>query len=114
MLHRRPGPHRPTQRDALTALGVTPKRIYVDHGLTGSNRARPGLREASAACRAGNTLVVTKLDQNRSAARASSFPAGDSSVINTPTALSSRPGSPAGADPNGSLRDALHATDLAR
>ena len=43
------------QRDALTALGVKPDRIYVDHGLTGANRARPGLREALAACRAGDT-----------------------------------------------------------
>jgi DNA invertase Pin-like site-specific DNA recombinase len=51
------------QRDALTALGVAPDRIYVDHGLTGTNRARPGLREAMAACRAGDTLVVTKLDR---------------------------------------------------
>jgi DNA invertase Pin-like site-specific DNA recombinase len=39
------------QLDALTALGVAPDRIYVDHGLTGTNRARPGLREAMAACR---------------------------------------------------------------
>ena len=38
-------------------------RIYVDHGLTGTNRARPGLREALAACRSGDTLVVTKLDR---------------------------------------------------
>jgi DNA invertase Pin-like site-specific DNA recombinase len=51
------------QRDALTALGVDPKRIYVDHGLTGTNRGRPGLREALAACRQGDTLVVTKLDR---------------------------------------------------
>ena len=51
------------QRDALKALGVTAKRIYVDHGLTGTNRDRPGLREALAACRAGDTLVVTKLDR---------------------------------------------------
>ena len=51
------------QRQALTALGVDPARIYVDHGLTGTNRARPGLREAMAACRAGDTLVVTKLDR---------------------------------------------------
>ena len=40
-----------------------PNRIYVDHGLTGTNRERPGLREALAACRAGDTLVVTKLDR---------------------------------------------------
>lgn len=51
------------QRDALTTLGVAPERIYVDHGLTGSNRARPGLREAMAACRGGDVLVVTKLDR---------------------------------------------------
>jgi DNA invertase Pin-like site-specific DNA recombinase len=51
------------QRDALTALGVRPNRVYVDHGLTGINRARPGLREALAACRSGDTLVVTKLDR---------------------------------------------------
>ena len=51
------------QRDALAALGVTSERIYVDHGLTGTNRARPGLREAMAACRAGDVLVVTKLDR---------------------------------------------------
>ncbi len=37
--------------------------MYVDHGLTGTNRARPGLREALAACRAGDMLVVTKLDR---------------------------------------------------
>ena len=52
------------QRDALAALGVAPERIYVDHGLTGTNRARPGLREAmAAACRGGDVLVVTKLDR---------------------------------------------------
>lgn len=39
------------QRGGLAALGVTPGRIYVDHGLTGTNRERPGLREALAACR---------------------------------------------------------------
>ena len=51
------------QREGLAALGVTPDRIYVDHGLTGTNRERPGLREALAACRDGDTLVVTKLDR---------------------------------------------------
>ncbi len=51
------------QRDALTALGVAPERIYVDHGLTGTNRSRPGLREAMAACRGGDVVVVTKLDR---------------------------------------------------
>ena len=39
------------------------ERIYFDYGLTGTNRERPGLREALAACREGDTLVVTKLDR---------------------------------------------------
>ena len=51
------------QRDGLAKMGVEPDRVYVDHGLTGTNRERPGLREALAACRAGDTLVVTKLDR---------------------------------------------------
>ncbi|MFJ2298691.1 recombinase family protein [Oerskovia paurometabola] len=51
------------QREGLERLGVEAERIYVDHGLTGTNRERPGLREALAACRAGDTLVVTKLDR---------------------------------------------------
>ncbi len=51
------------QQNALAALGVDPKRIYLDHGLTGTNRNRPGLRQALAACRQGDTLGVTKLDR---------------------------------------------------
>ncbi|WP_422652856.1 recombinase family protein [Acidisarcina polymorpha] len=34
------------QRDVLVELGVAANRIYVDHGLTGKNRARPGLNQA--------------------------------------------------------------------
>jgi DNA invertase Pin-like site-specific DNA recombinase len=52
-----------SQRHGLAALGVADNRIYVDHGLTGTNRERPGLREALAACREGDTLVVTELDR---------------------------------------------------
>ncbi len=44
------------QRQALAALGVQPDRVYVDHGITGTHRQRPGLREALAACRPGDTL----------------------------------------------------------
>ncbi len=51
------------QRNALQTLGVGVSRIYVDHGLTSTNRDRPGLREAMAACRDGDTMVVTKLDR---------------------------------------------------
>ncbi len=43
------------QRDGLAALGVDAGRVYVDHGLTGTTRLRPGLREALAACRTGDT-----------------------------------------------------------
>ncbi|MBX3196222.1 MAG: recombinase family protein [Microbacteriaceae bacterium] len=51
------------QRDALAGLGVAAGNIHVDHGLTGTNRSRPGLDKALAAVRAGDTLVVTKLDR---------------------------------------------------
>jgi DNA invertase Pin-like site-specific DNA recombinase len=50
-------------RPQTAALGVKANRVSLDHGLTGTNRARPGLREALAACRSGDTLVVTKLDR---------------------------------------------------
>jgi DNA invertase Pin-like site-specific DNA recombinase len=51
------------QREALLGLGVTEDRIYLDHGLTGTNRARPGLDQALAAVRTGDTLIVPKLDR---------------------------------------------------
>jgi len=51
------------QRAALAELGVAADRIYFDHGLTGTNRARPGLNQALAAVRHGDTLVVPKLDR---------------------------------------------------
>jgi DNA invertase Pin-like site-specific DNA recombinase len=51
------------QSAQLAQLGVEPDRIYTDEGLTGTNRDRPGLRAAMAACREGDTLVVTKLDR---------------------------------------------------
>lgn len=51
------------QRQALCALGVSEERIYTDHGLTGTNRVRPGLDQALAAVREGDVLVVPKLDR---------------------------------------------------
>ena len=51
------------QRQTLLTLGVAEDRIYTDHGLTGTTRARPGLDQALAAVRAGDTLVVPKLDR---------------------------------------------------
>ena len=43
--------------------GVAEDRIYLDKGLTGTNRSRPGLDQSLAAVRAGDTLVVPKLDR---------------------------------------------------
>jgi DNA invertase Pin-like site-specific DNA recombinase len=51
------------QRRILSELGVEDERVYLDHGLTGRNRSRPGLTQALAALRDGDTLVVPKLDR---------------------------------------------------
>jgi DNA invertase Pin-like site-specific DNA recombinase len=48
---------------ALLDLNVPEDRIYTDHGLTGTNRERPGLAQALAAVRMGDTFVVPKLDR---------------------------------------------------
>lgn len=37
--------------------------MYLDHGLTGTKRTRPGLDQALAVVRTGDTLVVPKLDR---------------------------------------------------
>jgi len=49
------------QRQHLEQLGA--QQIYTDEGLTGRNRHRPGLTEALRAVRAGDVLLVTKLDR---------------------------------------------------
>lgn len=51
------------QQAALAELGVSPDRIYTDRGFSGTNRLRPGLDQALAAVREGDTLVVPKLDR---------------------------------------------------
>ena len=51
------------QRDRLRELGVAEDRIYLDDGLTGTTRNRPGLDQALAAVWEGDTLVVPKLDR---------------------------------------------------
>ena len=51
------------QRQERLALGFAGYRIYTDHGLTGTTRAGPGLDQALAAVREGDTLVVPKLDR---------------------------------------------------
>lgn len=49
------------QRDALTAAGC--ERVFVDEGVSGSVITRRGLDDAMAALKAGDTLVVWKLDR---------------------------------------------------
>lgn len=51
------------QVDALLKLGVVKDHIYTDKGFTGRNRERPGLDQALAAVRSGDSLVVPKLDR---------------------------------------------------
>jgi DNA invertase Pin-like site-specific DNA recombinase len=51
------------QRQLLLGLRVAPDRIYLDHGVTGTTRNRPGLDQVLAAVRSGDTLVVPKLDR---------------------------------------------------
>jgi hypothetical protein len=66
------------QREGLLTLGVDPGRLYVDHGLTGTNRERPGLREALAACRefvAPSGVAARLLSHGRTTAR---WPTGGS------------------------------------
>lgn len=50
------------QMDALIKFGVAKDQIYTDK-MSGANVSRPGLRAAMKALRAGDTLVVWKLDR---------------------------------------------------
>jgi DNA invertase Pin-like site-specific DNA recombinase len=50
------------QRDALVAAGVDPRHIYGDK-LSGSRDDRLGLKDCLAFLKAGDTLVVWKLDR---------------------------------------------------
>jgi DNA invertase Pin-like site-specific DNA recombinase len=51
------------QRGILAGLGVPDRRIYLDKGLIGTNRPRPGLDQALAAVRVGDTLMVPSSTQ---------------------------------------------------
>ncbi|MET9896141.1 hypothetical protein ABZZ47_39320 [Streptomyces sp. NPDC006465] len=42
----------------LLGPGVSGERIHLDHGLTGTDRDRPGLARALAAVRFGGTVVT--------------------------------------------------------
>ncbi len=58
------------QPAALIGLGVDPKRIYIDHGLTGTNRLRPSLDQAFAAVRGGDMFSISRPTVYRTLARA--------------------------------------------
>lgn len=49
------------QRDALKRAGCT--KLFVDEDASGASRARPALEEALNYLRAGDTLIVWKLDR---------------------------------------------------
>ena len=49
-LFHRPARIRPPSALALLELGVAENRIYTDHGLTGTTRARPGSTRVSPPC----------------------------------------------------------------
>ncbi|MBA8823844.1 DNA invertase Pin-like site-specific DNA recombinase [Saccharopolyspora lacisalsi] len=48
----------PACASGIGRLGVADERISLDHGLAGTTRARPGLDQALAAVRTGDTLVA--------------------------------------------------------
>jgi DNA invertase Pin-like site-specific DNA recombinase len=50
------------QKDALVAAGVDPQHLYEDVA-SGAKQQRPGLAMALKACRAGDTLVLWRLDR---------------------------------------------------
>ena len=49
------------QRDALRRVGC--ERVFEDHGVSGAKAKRPGLDKALAGLRAGDVLVIYKLDR---------------------------------------------------
>ena len=53
------------QRDALIAAGVKEdaRHIFEDHGVSGGKAERPGLTKCLDSLRAGDTLIVAKLDR---------------------------------------------------
>lgn len=55
--------HPEAQRDKLIAVGCDPDLIWTDHGASGAKASRPAWDACRAALRAGDALVVVKLDR---------------------------------------------------
>jgi DNA invertase Pin-like site-specific DNA recombinase len=55
--------HPAAQHDALRAAGVAAENIYIDNGVSGVKASRPQLDRLLGKLRAGDTLMVTKLDR---------------------------------------------------
>lgn len=51
------------QHDAMDKAGVLKRNRYVDHGISGTKRARPGLDELLSDVEPGDTIVLYKLDR---------------------------------------------------
>lgn len=51
------------QRSFLLEEGIEERRIFFDHGFTGKNLERDGLRTVLAAVGEGDKLIVPKLDR---------------------------------------------------
>lgn len=47
----------------VQVFGVSPDRVYVDHGFSGKSMTRGGYEKARAALRAGDELVVPAMDR---------------------------------------------------
>lgn len=47
----------------VKVFGVSPERVYVDHGFSGRTMTRSGYEKARAALRAGDELVVPSMDR---------------------------------------------------
>ena len=82
------------QRQTLAGLGVAKDRIYLDHGLTGTNRARPGLDQALAAVRAGDTLVVPQTRPPRPLRATSATPSPPAASASPSAGRSTTPPTP--------------------
>ena len=78
------------QRDRLRELGIAEDRIYLDHGLTGTTRNRPGLDQAYTIADLAEVFTVSRATVYRT----SSEPRLQTRPGNQPEPLPCTPGTP--------------------